>query len=70
MDKYDNVLYYNEERIIDDERFILLQPDDSQWNLQIKDLSARDGGRYRCITNTDPILITYYDLIVQSKLSI
>ncbi|XP_067930991.1 lachesin-like [Watersipora subatra] len=63
MDKMDNVLFYNEQRIIDDERFEMLHSG-NQWNLQIKNVSTLDGGQYRCLLNSSPVQLKFSDLIV------
>lgn len=68
MDQYNNVLYYNNDRIIDNENFELIRPGDSNmWNLRITQLANKDEGRYRCIENSESIQIQYFDLIVNSK---
>lgn len=67
MDKYDNVLYYNQDRIIDDSRFELMKQGEFIWNLRISNLAPRDSGKYRCLTNTETIQSILYDLIVYSK---
>lgn len=66
MDKYDNVLFFNDERIIDDPRFDLIQPN-NMWNLRIQNVSPLDAGKYRCIINTEPIESKFYELIVYGK---
>lgn len=66
MDKYDNVLFYNELRIIDDRRFELLRQG-STWNLRITGLVRRDAGKYRCVVNSDPVIFKYYELTVYGE---
>lgn len=63
MDKYDNVLFWNDNRIIDDMRFEMLDQN-SMWNLRIKEVSPLDAGKYRCVTNTEPVQYRFYELIV------
>ena len=70
MDKGDNVLFYNEERIIDDARFaVTFDNSRTQWSMRIFGVSPKDNGRYRCVANTKPIKLKYYQLTVFGKLS-
>ena len=65
MDQYDNVLYYDTNRIIDNDNFELMRPGDgNMWNLRISQLAVKDEGRYRCIENSNPMQIQFFDLIV------
>ena len=66
MDKHDNVLYYNENRMIDDDRFTLSKLDRS-WDLIIRRVTAKDEGSYRCVANTQPIKLKYYQLTIFGK---
>ena len=63
MDELDNVLFYNDLRIIDDPRF-MMERAGSTWNLRIREVRSRDGGKYRCMANTDPMVIKFFDLTV------
>lgn len=63
MDEHDNVLYYNENKIIDNGRFMLTQRS-KHWEMQIYEVRAEDEGLYRCVANTNPIKIKYYQLTV------
>ena len=63
MDQHDNVLYYNENKIIDSNRFRLAQRD-KDWTMEIYDVRVEDEGLYRCVANTNPIKIKYYQLVV------
>jgi len=67
MDKHDNVLYFNENRMIDDMRFAMSKLD-RNWDLVIRKVDARDEGSYRCVANTVPIKLKYYQLTVFGKL--
>jgi len=67
MDQYDNVLFFNENKMIDDPSFELMQSG-STWNLRINNIKARHAGRYRCVVNTVPIKMKYYELTVLGKL--
>jgi len=66
MDKHDNVLYFNENRMIDDMRFAMSKLD-RNWDLVIRKVDARDEGSYRCVANTVPIKLNY-QLTVFGKL--
>lgn len=63
MDKSDNVLYYNENPIIDDRRFTLSRYN-RNWDLTIERVRASDAGTYRCVANIVPIKLKYYRLTV------
>lgn len=63
MDQYDNVLFYDDVRIIDDQRFTLAKRE-KKWDLVIHDVEQRDQGRYRCVANTSPIKLKYYELVI------
>lgn len=69
MDKADNVLYYNEDRMIDDNRFNLTRTGNN-WNLLINKISPLDAGQYRCVVNTDPVQVKFYGVAVLGKYSI
>ena len=69
MDEKDNVLYYNEARIIDDKRFTLLNMGRS-WDLIIRSVNESDQGIYRCAANTIPIKLKYYKLDVFGRFAI
>lgn len=66
MDHYNNVLFYDDVRIIDDNRFSLFTKA-KEWDLIIRDVKENDQGRYRCVANTSPIRLKYYELIVFGK---
>ncbi|KAF6017053.1 hypothetical protein EB796_024639 [Bugula neritina] len=64
MDEFDNVLYYNENHVIDDIRF-KLSHSGTKWDLIIQNVTRRDAGKYRCFSNAQPLqLHYYYDLVV------
>lgn len=67
MDKHDNVLYYNENRMIDDPRFMLTRLN-RNWDLIIREIDIHDEGSYRCVANTAPIKLKFYQLTVYGKL--
>lgn len=67
MDEFDNVLYYNENHVIDDIRF-KLSHSGTKWDLIIQNVTRRDAGKYRCFSNAQPLqLHYYYDLVVLGK---
>lgn len=64
MDELDNVLYYNDNKIIDSRRFTLKTGMGRNWDMMIHDVESSDEGLYRCVANTSPITIKYYKLTV------
>jgi len=67
MDEFDNVLYYNENHVIDDIRFELSHSG-TKWDLIIRNVTRRDAGKYRCFSNAQPLqLHYYYDLVVLGR---
>ncbi|XP_067936456.1 neuronal growth regulator 1-like [Watersipora subatra] len=63
MDKMSNVLYYNEQRMIDDTRFTV-SVFDRNWNLNIINVDSSDEGEYQCIISTNPMQFHYYWLTI------
>jgi len=48
-------LTYEERRVVDDARFMIVRPYDKEWNLQIRNIQPEDQGQYRCTINTSPV---------------
>jgi len=48
-------LTYEERRVVDDTRFMVVRPYSKEWNLQIRNIQPEDQGQYRCTINTSPV---------------
>jgi len=48
-------LTYEDKTVVDDTRFSVVRQDNTEWNLQIRDIGWKDRGQYRCTVNTSPI---------------
>ncbi|XP_041369787.1 lachesin-like [Gigantopelta aegis] len=54
-DQWATTLAYKDKRIIDDERYSIQRPFESNWNLHIEGVKHDDQGQFICQVNTKPV---------------
>lgn len=68
MDDSNNVLFYNDVKMIDNMRYTLSKLS-RNWDLVIRNVSESDEGIYRCVANTGPVNLKFYKLTVFGKIT-